>query len=246
MAPQLHASHEAVANIDTPLLVVVLPPDASLPESLGALDASMQGALSRSIARRDFRAGRDETMLVVGPETGVQRVLLVGRGPAAASRATLRRAAAVATRQAVKLGVGRMHLLMPDADADAIEALAIGVAAGAWEYQELRTPPPEKDRRAPLTDATLLLPDTDEARGAFEVGVAIGEGQAIAKRLGQMPGNYCTPETFVAVGRDIAARHGMDITVLGRAEMEQEGMGSFLCVAQGTPEEPRLVALEYR
>ncbi|HYW29987.1 MAG TPA: leucyl aminopeptidase, partial [Gemmatimonas sp.] len=75
---------------------------------------------------------------------------------------------------------------------------------------------------------------------------AIGEGQAIAKRLGQMPGNYCTPDTFVEVGREIASRHGMDITVLGRAEMEAEGMGSFLCVAQGTPEEPRLVALEYR
>ncbi|MES2521116.1 MAG: leucyl aminopeptidase [Gemmatimonadota bacterium] len=246
MAVALHASHDAPAGLDSPLLVVILPAESALPESLAALDASMAGALSRSITRRDFRAGRDETMLVVGPDTGVQRVLLVGRGSAAASRATVRRAAAVATRQAVKLGVGRMHLLMPEADSEAIEALAIGVAAGAWEYQDLRTPPPEKDRRAPLTDATILMPDSDSARVAFDVGAAIGEGQAIAKRLGQMPGNYCTPDTFVEVGREIASRHGMDITVLGRAEMEAEGMGSFLCVAQGTPEEPRLVALEYR
>jgi leucyl aminopeptidase len=34
--------------------------------------------------------------------------------------------------------------------------------------------------------------------------------------------------------------------VLGRAEMEAEGMGSFLSVAQGTPEDPKLIAIEYR
>ena len=36
------------------------------------------------------------------------------------------------------------------------------------------------------------------------------------------------------------------MTVLGRKEMEKEKMGSFLCVAQGTPQEPRLVTMEYR
>lgn len=76
--------------------------------------------------------------------------------------------------------------------------------------------------------------------------MAIAEGQALAKRLGQMPGNYCTPETFVEVGREIAGRHGMGLTVLGRTEMAELGMGSFLCVAQGTAQEPRLVALEHR
>ena len=38
----------------------------------------------------------------------------------------------------------------------------------------------------------------------------------------------------------------MKVTVLGRAEMEAREMGSFLCVAQGTPQDPKLIALEYR
>ena len=37
----------------------------------------------------------------------------------------------------------------------------------------------------------------------------------------------------------------MKVTVLGRQEMEDEGMGSFLGVAQGTPQDPKLIALEY-
>jgi leucyl aminopeptidase len=184
-------------------------------------------------------------MLLVGGESGVQRVLLVGRGTVPLTRTTARRAAAIGTRQAVKLGSGSMHLYLPDADAEAVEGLALGAAAGSWEYTDLRTPAPEKDRRAPLTQATICVPDSDVARAAFAAGLAVAEGQAIAKRLGMMPGNYCTPETFVEVGGEIATRHGMRLTVLGRAEMTEEGMGSFLSVAQGTPEEPKLVVLEY-
>src|SRR6185312_7632905 len=60
-----------------------------------------------------------------------------------------------------------------------------------------------------------------------------------------MPGNLCTPDYLAGVAREIAARHQMQVTVLGRAELEQEKMGSFLCVAQGTPQDPKLITLEY-
>ncbi|WP_310569396.1 leucyl aminopeptidase [Gemmatimonas sp.] len=244
----LQLSHAAPASVDSPLLAIVLSQDLTLDDALRAVDSPLAGAIQRSIARRDFRGGRDETMLFVGGDTGAHRVLLVGRGSAPLTRATARRAAAIAARQAGKLGTGAMHLVLAggDANADAIEGLALGAAAGSWAYPDLQAQPPEKDRRARLESVTVLGADTDAVRAGFAAGAAVAEGQAIAKRLGMMPGNVCTPETFVEVGREIAARHGMTLTVLGRAEMEQEKMGSFLCVAQGTPEEPRLVALEYR
>ena len=245
MSLSLQLSHAAPASVNSPLLAIVLPQDPTLDEALKAVDAPLVGAIERSIARRDFRGGRDETMLLVGGETGAQRVLLVGRGSAPLSRAVARRAAAIAARQAGKLGTGAMHIVLPGSDADAVEGLAIGAAAGSWCYPDLQAQPPEKDRRARLQTVTVLAGDTAAEQAGFAAGVAVSRGQAIAKRLGMMPGNVCTPETFVEVGREIAERHGMTITVLGRAEMEQEAMGSFLCVAQGTPEEPRLVALEY-
>ena len=61
-----------------------------------------------------------------------------------------------------------------------------------------------------------------------------------------LPGNVCTPDYLADTAKEIADRHGMKLTVLGRAEMEREGMGSFLSVAQGTPQEPKLIAVEYR
>ena len=137
-------------------------------------------------------------------------------------------------------------MLLEDATDDIVEGLAIGAAAGSWTYTDLQTPPPEKDRRTPLATVTIFADDTDASRSALAAGNAIGEGQAIAKRLGQMPGNYCTPDTFVEVGAEIARRHGMTMTVMDRADMAREKMGAFLAVAQGTSQEPRLVVLEHR
>jgi len=48
------------------------------------------------------------------------------------------------------------------------------------------------------------------------------------------------------VARDIARRHGLEVTVMGRRELESLRMGSFLSVAQGTPQDPRMIVLEYK
>ncbi|MBU6365928.1 MAG: leucyl aminopeptidase [Gemmatimonadetes bacterium] len=246
MSLEFTLSHAAPAVVETPLLAVILPQDPAMDSWLQPLDTSLHGALARTLARRDFRGGRDETLLLVGGDTGIQRLLLVGRGAGPMTRTAIRRASAVAARQAVRLGTGALAVCAPDITAEAAEGVCTGAAAGAWSYPDLQTPPAEKDRRQPLSRVSAVLPDHETMRAAFAAGVAVAHGQALAKRLGMMPGNVCTPDTFADVGRDLAARHGMTCTVLGRDEMAALGMGSFLSVAQGTPEEPRLVRLDYR
>ena len=247
----LLASHAAPSQVQTPMLAVFLPAGTngaplSCPAALAPLDAALHGALARTLARRDFRGGRDETFVLTGADDGAQRVVLVGLGKAPGTRAQWRRAGAVAARVAAKLGCGGMAAWAQDAEPAQIEGLVAGLSLGAWTYPDLRTPAPATERREPVTSATVLLADRDDARAAFAFGDALAAGYAIARRLGMMPGNVCTPETFVETAQGLAERHGLGVTVLGRAEMAAEGMGSFLCVAQGTPEEPRLVAVEYR
>jgi leucyl aminopeptidase len=169
-------------------------------------------------------------------------VLLVGLGKVAERASALRRAGALAARQAGRMGVGRLAFYAGTLAREETEAAAVGLAAGAWEYTDTKTPAPEEERRAPLTEPAIVAADD---RG-LENGRAIAEGHALARTLGMMPGNLCTPEFLADTARDIAARHGLGVTVLGRAEMEREAMGSFLCVAQGTPQDPKLIVLEYK
>jgi leucyl aminopeptidase len=246
MPLSLLASHAAPGAADTALLIVILGADPVLTPALVAIDAAVGGALGRTLSRRDFRGARDETALLVGQDNGIRRVLLVGRGTGVATRGSARRAAAVAVRQAKKIGVADIHVLLEDASVAAIEGIVTGISAGAWEYAELKAAVPEAELRTQLTLATIFIPDTDEARKAYVFGVALSEGQALAKRLGMMPGNLCTPDYLAQVGREIGERHDLKVLVMGRAEMLHEGMGSFMAVAQGTSQEPRLVAIEYK
>lgn len=246
MSLSLLASHASPATAETALLVVILGADPALTPSLTAIDNAVGGALGRTLARRDFRGARDETMLLVGQDSGIRRVLLVGRGAGAISRGSARRAAAVATRQAKKIGVADIHVLSEDATPAAIEGIITGVSQAAWEYAELKAAIPPAEQRAQLTVATVFIPDNDESRKAYTFGVALSEGQSLAKRLGMMPGNLCTPDHLAQIGREIGERHDLKVLVMGRQEMLHEGMGSFMAVAQGTPQEPRLVAIEYK
>jgi leucyl aminopeptidase len=255
--PSIAVSDVALDRLETPLLVIAVPKEGTeVAGELSAVDAATNGALGRAISRRDFRGGRDETLLLGGSAKGIQRVLLVGIGgspsggtPAAERVLQVRRAAMLAARQANKLGVGGLAFYGATTDTLA-EAIVIGLCGGAWDFREMKSPVPEAEQRAPLTSITILTRDVPAgSRARTEQGVRQGEaiatGYALARRLGMLPGNVCTPDYLVDTARDIAKRFGMKITVLGRKELQAEKMGSFLAVAQGTPQDPKLIALEY-
>ena len=171
--------------------------------------------------------------------------MLVGMGKITDRPGSLRRAAAIAARQAMKLGTGELAFFAENPDERDVEAITVGLTAGSWEYKDLKTPPPDDEKRNPLKSAAVLAADSPSAKKGIETGAAIGAGHSLARTLAMMPGNLCTPEFLAKTGEEIAARYGMKATVLGRKEMEAEGMGSFLCVAQGTPQDPKLIAIEY-
>jgi leucyl aminopeptidase len=242
---KISAGSSDLGALRTPALAILLEQGATAPD-LVALESGLAASVRRVLGSRDFRSARDETIHLLGVERGIERVLLVGMGKVTDRPSSLKRAAAITARKATQLGFGRLSIYAGALDAADAEAIALGAIAGAWELKEYQSPVPEDERRAPLLEATILGNDARAVESGIANGRAIGEGHSLARRLGMLPGNVCTPDHLADVAREIAVRHGMLITVLGRAEMEKEGMGSFLSVAQGTPQEPRLIALEYR
>ena len=229
----------------TGALAVLCPKGDAMPSALASLDTALSGAVSRSFARSAFSGKRDEVLHLAGGDSGPERVLLIGMGDAADRNAALKRASQLAGRRANGLNTSALAVLVPSGLSSAeLEQVVIGVAMGAWEYRELKTPPPEP--KIPLERLTVLVEDEAAVAPGLASGECIAAGYALARRLQMMPGNLCTPDALADSARDIAARHGLEVTVLGRREMEALRMGSFLCVAQGTPQEPRLIALEYR
>jgi leucyl aminopeptidase len=245
MSLTLSARAADFGALDTPLLVLAISSVAGVDDTLNALDKRLGGILRRTLDRREFRGARDEMLHLSSAAAGVERVLLVGLGKAEDRPASLRRAAALSSRQASKLGVRRMSFFAGTINEAEAEAISVGLIAGAWDFKELKTPPSPDEVREPLEEAVILGGTPGVERGVG-TGRAIGAGHSLARRLGMLPGNICTPDYLADTAREIGQRYGMTVTVLGREEMEREHMGSFLCVAQGTPQDPKLIVLEYK
>ncbi|HEX8211984.1 MAG TPA: leucyl aminopeptidase [Longimicrobium sp.] len=229
----------------TPLLVAPVFEGAAPDAALGAEAAAAH-------ARGDLTGKEGESVLLY-PASGPERILLAGVGKADALTAEkLRRLGGIAAKQAAKARAAEATVLLPASAVGAHEAaraVAEGVVLGAYTFTELKALPEGQSAPVELGSVTILLPDgADE--GAAAEGARIGEiaarAENLARNLGNLPGNIATPTYLADVAERIGREHGMNVTILGPAEMEAEGMGALLAVARGTDEEPRFIVLEHR
>ena len=239
----------APAGHQTPMLAIAVM-RGGLPGSLAELDRAAGGALQRLSAAGDFTGKRDETALIYPPGPA-GRILLIGMGKSEeVNRAAVRRAASVAAKRMRALGVtqGAFHLPAESrgdvTPAEAGQAIAEGLAQGAWQFLEMKRPGEEK--KPPLERVDVLAPEDEGFAAGHRIGAAIGAGQTLARGIQVLPGNVCTPTYVARAAEELAARHGVEVTVLDKGAIAREKMGALLAVAQGSVEEPRFIALEYK
>src|SRR3954451_1950329 len=187
-----------VAGYETPLLAIALG-RGKLPHSLDTLDKGTGGALGRVLSSGDFVGKRDEVAVLypIGPAA---RVLLVGLGKAEEiDRAAIRRAAAVAAKRARSIGVPRAAFHLPSesrgkvAPEAAAQAIAEGLAQGAWQYNEMKRRD-EESKKPQLERFEILLPESSNStRDGQRLGAAIGAGRTVAPGLHGLPGHHCAP-----------------------------------------------------
>ena len=118
-----------------------------------------------------------------------------------------------------------------------------------YRFDQMKSEPTEV--RRPLRKLTLSVPQrSDLAAGeaAAARGLAIAHGMDLARDLGNLPGNVCTPTYLGERALELAQRvsRRSRSTVLERKEIEALGMGSFLSVTNGSDEPPRFIVLEYQ
>lgn len=84
------------------------------------------------------------------------------------------------------------------------------------------------------------------ARG-LTLGSAIAKGVNLARYLGDLPGNICTP-TYLANEAKRLARNQprLSAKVLEEKQMKELGMGALLSVSAGSDQPAKLIVLEYR
>jgi leucyl aminopeptidase len=235
-------------------LVVGVYEPRKLSAAATALDRASKGYLAGVVRRGDMQ-GKAGTSLLLHNVPGViaERVLLVGLGPerdfrdkryreaiGAAIRALNATGAEEATLHLTELAVGRR-------DAAWKIAHAVTVAnEGAYRFTKMKS---RSEGEPPaLRRLTLNVDRASEKRAAAGLaqGLAVASGMNLAKDLGNLPPNVCTPTYLANQARELAKRYRMKVTVLERADMERLGMHTLLSVAQGSAQPPKFIVLEHR
>ena len=120
--------------------------------------------------------------------------------------------------------------------------------ASVYRFDELKSDPEAPKR--PLRRATFFLPDRrhlSTAERAISHGRAIAGGVNLAKTLGNLPGNICTPTYLADQAKKLGRRsRKLRVKVLEEAQMQELGMGALLSVSRGSRQPAKLIVMEYR
>ncbi len=219
------------------------------------IDQASGGYLA-DILRRGDMDGKPGATLLLHNVPGVlgERVLLVGLGKEREFRdRQYRDAIQAAIRALTDTGIVEATLYLADIPVKKrdlswnIEQAVRVAEETLYRFDSMKSKPEEQKKT--LRKLVLAVPRRGElgiGESAARRGQAIAAGMKLAKDLGNLPGNVCTPSYLADQARTMAKDMGIAIQILETPEIEKLGMGSFLSVAKGSDEPPRFIVLEYR
>ena len=216
-----------------------------------ALDAASKGALRSAVKSGDATGKRGSAVMLRGlPGVSAARVLMVGLG----NRKELSDKVYVeAVRTAVRgAGPAVKELAIAAADwmpegRDGLWQARQLVMAGreaVFRVDELKSKK-ENDNGGPERIVLVLAARDAASERGLAQGTAIANGAELAKRLGNLPANICTPSYLADEARKLGRSHKLKVEILDRKRIEALKMGSFLSVGKGSAEPPRLIVMKY-
>ncbi|MDH3848426.1 MAG: leucyl aminopeptidase [Gammaproteobacteria bacterium] len=117
-----------------------------------------------------------------------------------------------------------------------------------YRFTEMKSK--RKDSRMPLGKVGLSVASRGDAAKAMlgaKHGDAIVEGMSLAKDLGNLPPNVCTPTYLARTAQKLAKGNGKLTTrIVNETDMKRLGMHSLLSVTAGTNEPAKLIVMQYK
>jgi leucyl aminopeptidase len=146
--------------------------------------------------------------------------------------------------------VGDVAIVLPELEGSdvrgAARAAAEGAVLGLYKFDRYKTGGEREE--GPENVDLVLDPSGDEeaAAGGAGVGEKVAAGAVLARDLANEPSNAATPEYLAERAREIGDRHGMTVTVLDRAGIDEEGLTGLEHVGRSASNEPRFIVMEHR
>ena len=218
------------------------------------IDSASKGVIRRQIKSGDV-SGSLGRAVVLRDVPGVRssRVVVVGLGKSSKFGAKQFRRAVTAGIQAVSSTKSK-HVLNCLTLEDAGDAYYMGRATAEaigdslYRFHQMKSG--RKPGAMPLKKVGMAVAGRGNANHALrgaQHGEAIDIGVSLAKDLGNLPPNVCTPSYLARTAQKLAKNNGKLTTrIVNETEMKRLGMHSLLSVTAGSAEPAKLIVMKYK
>ena len=237
---------EFVAAVDAAqILAVPVFEDRTFTAAGTALDGKANGALTKAAGKGRFTGKAGQSLSIAAP-AGVEAdaVLLVGAGAKDKLDDLAVEAFGGNAYAAVKLS-GAEVLTIDASDLSPEQAARVGFAArlAAYRFDKYRTTQ-KADKIPSITAIRVVTTDLRGAEAALEPLSAVADGVIFARDLVSEPANVLYPAEFAKRVKALESL-GLEVEILGEAEMEKLGMRTLLGVGQGSRRESQLAIMKW-
>ena len=232
------------AQLEVDAVAVPVVAGEALAGTAADLDQALGGLVREALESGEHRGRVNEVLpLNTAGRISARRVILFGLGPRAdLDGQRLRFAHHELVRALRAYGHRRLGVLQRAAPTQGdLAGVVEGCVMGSWERRSRQTGP-RPARIEELLLAGFGAGREKEVSQALEVGDAVNQ----AREWQNMPPNELTPEAMAQEARRIADRHGLELEVLGGAELRAGGYNLLLGVAAGSNQPPRMIRLAYK
>jgi leucyl aminopeptidase len=124
-----------------------------------------------------------------------------------------------------------------------VRQAVLGMREGLYRFDQLKS---QKKANGPaLERVTLALSANAQLEQALAEAQATADGADLARTLGNLPSNICTPTYLAEEAKKLARQFKLQVEVLERRDMERLGMGALLAVTNASHQPPKLIVLRY-
>ncbi len=211
------------------------------------------GALSKAAAAADYKGKYKSTIEILAPaKLGIDRLLLGGLGKGTSLNAQQYVDLGGALLGAVQSRKTSSASIIVDVDSTddlSIEQIAALIAQGAllrhYHFKKYLTKKPAEEGAAEkdgLKKLVIHVAHPDKAKAAFQPLKAVANGVNLARDLVNEPANVLGPVELAEKTKSLE-KLGVEVEILDVKDMEKLGMGSLLCVGQGSVRPSRLAVM---
>lgn len=240
-------------DVQTDVLIVGVSRHPENTSDWSNFDSFYGPSLGKWIKSGDITVERKKmTKLPSTQEGSLQRIIFVGLGDRKSlTQEDVRATFALigkelASSKTTNVGIWLDSFTTEDIALEDVTYLAAeGIGMGMYQVPNYKTTSNAVDHY--LDNIELVTSgDAQEIVAYFEVGLIYAEAVNEARSLVNMPSNILTATKMAEYAKELAATYDFEYEELGKAEMEELGMGAILAVNQGSTEEPRLMVIKYR